>query len=118
MAKSYNHSWSTYITQRDLLHHKFGVIDNQILVTGSHNWSKASNYGNDETVLVISNPTIAAHYSQEFERLYRTAKLGLPARIQNKIKTQQKQCPKITAPSTYENKTIQKVNLNTASQKE
>jgi competence ComEA-like helix-hairpin-helix protein len=121
-----NHPWENPITtvgvpilpKGDLLHHKFGVIDNQTVITGSHNWSEAANYGNDETILVIHNPTIAAHYSQEFERLYRTAKLGLPAKIHNKIKTQQKQCPKITAPSTYENKAIQKINLNTANQKE
>jgi competence ComEA-like helix-hairpin-helix protein len=121
-----NHPWQNPITtvgvpilsKGDLLHHKFGVIDNQTVITGSHNWSEAANYGNDEAVLIISNPIIAAHYSQEFERIYRTAKLGLPGRIQNQIKTQQKQCPKITAPSTYENKAIQKVNLNTASQKE
>jgi phosphatidylserine/phosphatidylglycerophosphate/cardiolipin synthase-like enzyme len=32
---------------------------------------------NDETLIVIDNPTVAAHYEQEFNRLYGTAVLGL-----------------------------------------
>ncbi|BAZ14520.1 hypothetical protein NIES4071_63640 [Calothrix sp. NIES-4071] len=97
----------------DLLHHKFGVIDNQTVITGSHNWSEAANTGNDETLLVIQNPVIAAHYTREFERLYQKSQPGLPQRIQQKIKQEQKQCPKIDLPSTIENKALQ-VNLNTA----
>jgi competence ComEA-like helix-hairpin-helix protein len=97
----------------DLLHHKFGIIDNQTVITGSHNWSEAANDGNDETLLVIQNPVIAAHYTREFERLYKKSQPGLPQRIQQKIKSQQKECPKIDSPSTIENKSVQ-VNLNTA----
>ncbi len=47
----------------DLLHHKFAVIDSEKVVTGSHNWSKAANHSNDEAVLILENPIIAAHYS-------------------------------------------------------
>ncbi|MEL7083826.1 MAG: phospholipase D-like domain-containing protein [Cyanobacteria bacterium J06597_1] len=66
----------------DKLHHKFAVIDalgaSPTVVTGSHNWSKAANRNNDETVLTIASPTVAAHFSREFDRLYRTATLGPP----------------------------------------
>jgi phosphatidylserine/phosphatidylglycerophosphate/cardiolipin synthase-like enzyme len=67
----------------DLLHHKFAVIDRQTVITGSHNWSNAANYHNDETLLVIQdNPTVAAHFDREFDRLYQHAVLGLPAKLQ------------------------------------
>lgn len=106
------------LAKGDLLHHKFAVIDNQTVITGSHNWSEAANTSNDETLLVLENPMIAAHYTREFERLYSKVKPGIPPRIQQKIQAQKKQCPQITTPSSIENKITGKINLNTASAKE
>jgi len=44
------------------------VIDSKIVITGSLNFSDNANNSNDENVLVITNPAIAAHYLQEFQR--------------------------------------------------
>ncbi|NJL64406.1 MAG: DUF655 domain-containing protein [Methylacidiphilales bacterium] len=102
----------------DLLHHKFGIIDNKIVITGSHNWSEAANFGNDETLLVIENPVITAHYNREFERLYQDSRAGLPQTIEQKIAVQKQQCSNIKAPSSLDkvipNKSIQQINLNSA----
>ena len=69
----------------DLLHHKFAIIDRHTVITGSHNWSNAANYSNDETLLVIqNNPTVAAHFDREFDRLYTGSVLGIPARLKQK----------------------------------
>lgn len=76
----------------DLLHHKFALIDNHIVITGSHNWSKAANRSNDETLLVIENSTVAAHFKREFERLYQDARLGIPPELQAKVAAQTQQC--------------------------
>lgn len=76
----------------DRLHHKFGVIDGKTVITGSHNWTEAANATNDETVLIIENPTVATHFVREFERLYVGAELGVPVRIQQKIQAQLKVC--------------------------
>ncbi|MBL1211695.1 phospholipase D-like domain-containing protein, partial [Geminocystis sp. GBBB08] len=54
----------------DKLHHKFGIIDNYTIITGSHNWSNAANNLNDETLLIIYNPLIAQHFRREFDYLY------------------------------------------------
>jgi phosphatidylserine/phosphatidylglycerophosphate/cardiolipin synthase-like enzyme len=67
----------------DLLHHKFAVIDQSIVITGSHNWSAAANYKNDETLLVVESPTVAAHFQREFDQLYRSAKFTLPPKIKS-----------------------------------
>jgi phosphatidylserine/phosphatidylglycerophosphate/cardiolipin synthase-like enzyme len=68
----------------DLLHHKFAIIDRRTVITGSHNWSNAANYHNDETLLVIQdNPTVAAHFDREFDRLYEQAIVGIPARLKS-----------------------------------
>ncbi len=95
-----NHLWKNPITtvgipvlaKGDLLHHKFAVIDHKTVITGSHNWTKAANNGNDETLLVIENPIVAAHYQREFDRLYANSRLGIPPKIQQKMKAQAKQC--------------------------
>lgn len=76
----------------DLLHHKFAVVDGRIVITGSQNWSAAANHSNDETVVVIDNPTVAAHFQREFDRLYDTANLGVPLHIQERIAAQSAQC--------------------------
>jgi phosphatidylserine/phosphatidylglycerophosphate/cardiolipin synthase-like enzyme len=55
-------------------HHKVFVIDDQIVITGSLNFSENANDSNDENVVVISNPDIAKLYLQEFERRWAEAK--------------------------------------------
>lgn len=102
-----NHPWQNPITtvgvptlpKGDLLHHKFALIDNKTVITGSHNWSDAANNGNDETLVVVESPIVAAHYVREFARLYAKVKPGLPLAIQQKIKVQQTKCPQIKTSS-------------------
>ncbi|WP_238993728.1 phospholipase D-like domain-containing protein [Calothrix sp. PCC 6303] len=79
----------------DLLHHKFAIVDHKIVITGSHNWSEAANHGNDETLLLIDNPVIAAHYQREFDRIFKNSQPGLPQKIQTKIDVDKKQCSQI-----------------------
>lgn len=51
-----------------LMHNKFCVIDNYIVITGSYNWTKKANT-NDENISIVSDKSIAACYSQEFRRI-------------------------------------------------
>jgi hypothetical protein len=56
------------------LHHKYAVVDaydlssDPVVVTGSHNWSYAAENVNDENVLIIHDPALAALYKAEFEK--------------------------------------------------
>jgi competence ComEA-like helix-hairpin-helix protein len=84
----------------DLLHHKFGVVDDRTVITGSHNWTEAANIGNDETVIVVHSPMVAAHYDREFERLYTEAILGTPPAIRKKATAQQKDCGEMATAAT------------------
>ena len=106
------------LAKGDSLHDKFAVIDNQTVITGSHNWSEAANNSNDETLIVIENPAIAAHYQREFNRLYGKIKPGLPANIKSKIDAEIQKCPQIKQPSSLVNPITSKINLNTATQAE
>ncbi len=51
----------------DKLHHKCAVIDGELVITGSHNWSAAANHENDENTLFIHDASIANQYEQEFQ---------------------------------------------------
>ncbi|GBF83816.1 competence protein [Aphanothece sacrum FPU3] len=102
------------IPDGDKLHHKFGIIDDNIIITGSHNWSNSANTQNDETLLIIKNPTITAHYLREFKRLYQDAILGIPDFVNKKIKQEQEKCSEVSAPVSVE-KSQELVNVNTAS---
>lgn len=119
-----NHPWQNAIAtvgvpllvKGDLLHHKFAVIDKQIAIAGSHNWSQAANNSNDEALLVIHSSIVTAHYKQEFERLYSNAQLGLPDSLQQKIQKSQKQCPSVQTNVSVQ--PVAKINLNTATEAE
>jgi phosphatidylserine/phosphatidylglycerophosphate/cardiolipin synthase-like enzyme len=49
------------------------LIDDQIVITGSYNFSKSAKTRNDENTLVIHSPEIAALYNQEFDRVWMLA---------------------------------------------
>ncbi|NPV85448.1 MAG: DUF1669 domain-containing protein [Anaerolineae bacterium] len=56
------------------MHHKVLIIDGNIVVTGSYNFSKNAETRNDENVLIIHDQQVAAEYQKEFEKLYAAAK--------------------------------------------
>jgi phosphatidylserine/phosphatidylglycerophosphate/cardiolipin synthase-like enzyme len=51
------------------MHHKVFIIDNQTVITGSYNPTKAGNENNDENILIIHNKEIANKFLEEFEEL-------------------------------------------------
>ena len=77
------------LARGDKLHHKFAVIDNKKVITGSFNWSPSAAHTNDETLLVIESPQLAKHFTQEMNRLWDTHELGITAHIQHVLDRQQ-----------------------------
>ena len=58
-----------------LLHHKVFVIDDEIVITGSMNFTDNADENNDENVIILANAEIAAAYLHEFELRWREARL-------------------------------------------
>ena len=52
------------------MHHKFAVIDNEVVITGSYNWTASAGGRNNENLLIIRDPPLASRYEQEFCRLW------------------------------------------------
>lgn len=55
---------------RGNMHHKVFIIDRKIVVTGSYNFSYYAETRNDENVLILYSPEIAALYLREFEKIF------------------------------------------------
>jgi len=62
-------------------HHKVFVIDDQIVVTGSFNFSDNADESNDENVVIVAHTEVAAQYLQEFERRWAEATPPDPADV-------------------------------------
>ena len=80
------------LARGDKLHHKFAVIDNKTVITGSFNWSPSAAHTNDETLLVIHSPQLAQHFTREMDRLWDGAELGITPNIQRKLDRQKIRC--------------------------
>lgn len=52
-----------------LMHHKVMIIDRNIVITGSYNFSKNAEDTNDENVIVIHNRQIAEEYLDQFQAI-------------------------------------------------
>ena len=80
------------LARGDKLHHKFAVIDNKTVITGSFNWSPSAAHTKDETLLAIQSPQLAKHFTREMDRLWNTAELGITPHIQRKLDRQKIRC--------------------------
>lgn len=53
----------------ELMHHKFCVIDNQTVITGSFNWSKKAEKNNHENITISQDKLLVKAFCQQFFRL-------------------------------------------------
>lgn len=56
--------------QHFLMHHKFGLIDNRLLINGSFNWTRQAIMGNNENVVISNDPMMVNKFLEEFEKLW------------------------------------------------
>jgi len=55
------------------MHHKFAILDDRIVLTGSYNWTTESEQENYENLLILREPMQAQQYREEFEALWSQA---------------------------------------------
>ncbi len=53
-----------------LMHDKFAVIDDQVVLTGSFNWTISAEKKNAENLLVITDKDLAQKYTKQFKHLW------------------------------------------------
>ena len=68
------------------------MIDNRTVIRGSFNWSPSAAHQNDEVLLLIHSPLLAAHFTREIDRLWKGADLGINAALERKLLENRKRC--------------------------
>ncbi|MFH1460003.1 MAG: phospholipase D-like domain-containing protein [Candidatus Omnitrophota bacterium] len=58
-----------------IMHHKFCIIDDRLLLTGSFNWTASADLRNDENVIFIKSNELAEKFKFEFFKLWDGEKL-------------------------------------------
>ncbi len=56
--------------KRGSLHHKFMLIDNRLLITGSYNFTNESEFRNHEAAIFTNHKGLIQSFATEFERLW------------------------------------------------
>ena len=51
-------------------HHKFCLVDERVLLTGSYNWTRGADRDNRENFLVTQEPALVSRYQAAFEQLW------------------------------------------------
>jgi len=97
-----------------IMHNKFAIIDNCILLTGSYNWTFSANNRNDENLMVIDDPEIIEIFQNQFINLW-TNKYSLERTRQLYEIAEIDFLP--TSPTSRKPE-VQTININTASQDE
>jgi len=56
--------------QNGLMHHKFVIVDNKILINGSINWTISGFFGNYEFVYMTEDKKVLEAFNGEFTKLW------------------------------------------------
>ena len=68
------------------------MIDSKTVITGSFNWPPSAAHTNDETLLAIHSPKLAAHFARGMDRLWESAELGITPHLHRKLERQWIKC--------------------------
>ena len=52
------------------MHHKFAIIDDHFLLTGSYNWTRSAPRENAENMLIIDHEAACRQFAEDFDRLW------------------------------------------------
>lgn len=55
---------------KDLMHNKFCIIDKEIVINGSYNWTSNAKWNNHENIQITFNVELSRLFSNEFDRLF------------------------------------------------
>lgn len=58
-------------TRGGIMHDKFCIIDNQVVLSGSYNWTNNAETKNDESVTILKDPKTATNFTIEFREIKR-----------------------------------------------
>lgn len=54
----------------NLMHHKFAIIDREVILTGSTNWTMQALHGNWDNVIITNQRVFVEPFVKEFDRMW------------------------------------------------
>ncbi|XP_054008874.1 mitochondrial cardiolipin hydrolase [Hylaeus anthracinus] len=69
-----------------LMHHKFLIVDSEILISGSTNWTMSAFFGNFENIVVTNHSSTVKPFVEEFERLWTLFEHPIPSELEESLK--------------------------------
>lgn len=54
------------------MHHKFAIIDDEILISGSFNWTRSASKYNQENIIITDNSVLISKFQNQFEFLWKS----------------------------------------------
>ena len=61
--------WNERGDKSRLLHHKFCIIDDSIVISGSYNWTNGAEYNDEDITIFTDEQETIKHYSEIFDKL-------------------------------------------------
>ena len=61
--------WNERGDKSRLLHHKFCIIDDSVVISGSYNWTNGAEYNDEDITVYFDEPETTKHYSDIFDKL-------------------------------------------------
>ncbi len=68
-----------------IMHLKFIIIDNKILINGSYNWQINADSGNFENLILSNDIHLVKRFSEEFDKIYSQYFIAMPSNPSNLI---------------------------------
>ena len=62
--------------ENGFMHHKFCIIDDEVLITGSYNWTYNAENRNIENIVISDVSSVVEEYKREFSRLVRVTDIA------------------------------------------
>jgi len=52
------------------MHHKYALIDDNYLITGSFNWTRSASDKNQENIILLDDESLVSEFSEQFDSLW------------------------------------------------
>ena len=67
------------------MHHKFAILDGEILITGSTNWTMSAFFGNFDNILITNQCSLVKPFVSEFQKMWEAFESRIPSETEDKL---------------------------------
>ncbi|XP_076680141.1 mitochondrial cardiolipin hydrolase zuc [Andrena cerasifolii] len=69
----------------NMMHHKFAIVDGDILITGSTNWTMSAFFGNSDNIMITNQRALVKPFVAEFQKLWEALESRILSGTEDKL---------------------------------